>query len=30
MKLPKPSKADLTTFTQADLEEAFRELNQQQ
>ena len=30
MKLPKPSKADLTTFTEGDLEHAFRELNQQQ
>jgi SpoVK/Ycf46/Vps4 family AAA+-type ATPase len=30
MKLPKPSKTDLTTFTQADIEQAFRELNQQQ
>lgn len=30
MKLPKPSKADLTTLTEADLEQAFRELNQHQ
>ena len=30
MKLQKPSKADLTTFTETDLEQAFRELNQHQ
>ena len=30
MKLPKPTKADLTTFTAADIEQAFRELNQQE